>query len=100
MVPPRSSPHMWSKRASRSSRSSSESGGFLEWAAQKGPRQCRLRDTARAMSQENVEELRAFLEAWDMEAWKRGEADLSLLDPEVTYEDTILTDHVGETYRG
>jgi len=52
------------------------------------------------MSQDNVETLRAFLETWDMEAWKRGEADLSLLDPEVTYEDTILPDHVGETYRG
>jgi ketosteroid isomerase-like protein len=52
------------------------------------------------MSQENVENLRAFLEAWDIETWKRGEADLSLLDPEVTYEDTILPDHVGETYRG
>jgi hypothetical protein len=48
------------------------------------------------MSQENVENLRAVLEAWDMEAWKRGEADVSLLDPEVTYEDTILPDHVGE----
>ena len=52
------------------------------------------------MSQENVENLRADLEAWDLEAWKRGEADVSLLDPEVTYEDTILPDHVGETYRG
>jgi ketosteroid isomerase-like protein len=52
------------------------------------------------MSQENVENLRAFLETWSLEAWKRGEADVSLLDPEVTYEDTILPDHVGETYRG
>ena len=25
---------------------------------------------------------------------------MSLLDPEVDYEDTILPDHVGETYRG
>ena len=25
---------------------------------------------------------------------------MSLLDPEVTYEDTTLPDHVGETYRG
>jgi hypothetical protein len=24
----------------------------------------------------------------------------ALLDPEITYEDTILPDHVGETYRG
>jgi ketosteroid isomerase-like protein len=56
------------------------------------------------MSQENVEKLRAFLEAWNirasLEAWSRGEADVSLLDPEVTYEDTTLPDHVGETYRG
>ena len=48
------------------------------------------------MSQENVDNLRAF---W--ETWNTSEApDLSLLDPEVTYEDTILPDHVGETYRG
>ena len=47
---------------------------------------------------------RAFLETWDtratLEAWKRGEADVSLLDPDVTYEDTILPDHVREIYRG
>ena len=29
-----------------------------------------------------------------------GEADLSLLDPEIAYEDTTLPDHVGETYHG
>jgi ketosteroid isomerase-like protein len=52
------------------------------------------------MSQENVENLRAVLEAWDVQAWKRGEVDVSLLDPEVTYEDTTLPDHIGETYRG
>jgi ketosteroid isomerase-like protein len=56
------------------------------------------------MSQENVDKLRGFLEAWDpratLEAWKRGEADVSLLDPEIAYEDTILPDHVGETYHG
>ena len=52
------------------------------------------------MSQENVENLRAVLEAWDVQAWKRGGFDVSLLDPEVTYEDTVLPDHVGETYRG
>jgi ketosteroid isomerase-like protein len=57
------------------------------------------------MSQESVEKLRAFLETWDvratLQAWRHGEADvLSLFDPEVTYEDTILPDHVGETYRG
>jgi len=48
------------------------------------------------VSQENVDNLRAF---W--ETWNTNEApDLSLLDPEVTYEDTMLPDHVGETYRG
>ena len=44
------------------------------------------------------------METWDirasLEAWKRGEADVSLFDPEGAYEDTILPDQVGETYRG
>jgi ketosteroid isomerase-like protein len=58
------------------------------------------------MSQESVENLRAFLEtwsreAWTLEAWQRGEVmDMSFLDPEVTYEDSNLPDHVGEAYRG
>jgi ketosteroid isomerase-like protein len=52
------------------------------------------------MSQENVENLRAYLESWDIEALSRGELDMSLLDPAVTYEDTILPDHVEEIYRG
>jgi ketosteroid isomerase-like protein len=56
------------------------------------------------MSQENVEKLRGFLESWDpkadLEAWNRGEADLSLFDPKMAYEDTILPDHAGETYEG
>jgi hypothetical protein len=58
------------------------------------------------MSQDNVERLRAQLVEWDpkaqVEAWKRGEAvgDLSLIDPEVTYEDQLLPDHVAETYHG
>ena len=47
------------------------------------------------MSQENVERLRAFWESWTPE-----NTDLSLLDPEVTYEDGTLPDHIGETYRG
>jgi ketosteroid isomerase-like protein len=59
---------------------------------------------AKQGSEDNVEKLRAFLETWNvrgtLEAWNRGDADLSLLDPEITYEDTILPDHVGETYRG
>lgn len=56
------------------------------------------------MSQQNVESLRAFLERFCnfafLQAVSRGEADVSLLDPEVSYEDTVLPDHVGETYRG
>lgn len=57
------------------------------------------------MSQENVERLRGLLDDWDpiarLEAWRRGEAlDLSVLDPELSYEDADLPDHVGETYHG
>lgn len=61
-------------------------------------------EALKAMSPENVESLRAFLETWDirasLEAWNRGEDDLTLFDAEVTYEDTTLPDHIGETYRG
>ncbi len=35
-----------------------------------------------------------------LEAWRRGEANLALLDPEVTYEDYDLPDHAGEVYSG
>jgi ketosteroid isomerase-like protein len=58
------------------------------------------------MSQQNVEKLRDFLEAWDpmadIEAFRRGEtADWwSQFDPEVNYEDTVLPDHEGETHHG
>jgi ketosteroid isomerase-like protein len=57
------------------------------------------------MSQENVENLREFLESWDpkadLEAWRRGETGgLSLFDPDLAYEDTILPDHGAETYHG
>jgi hypothetical protein len=58
------------------------------------------------MSQENVENLQAFLEpwsreAWTLEVWQRGEViDMSFLDPDVIYEDTVLPDHVGEAHRG
>src|SRR5919198_3176499 len=47
------------------------------------------------MSQENVDRLRTV---WD--AWNRGDLDLSMLDPEVVMEDTVLPDSAGETYRG
>jgi ketosteroid isomerase-like protein len=55
------------------------------------------------MSQENVERLRGRLEEWDptgeLEAWKRGRStvDLSLIDPNVVYEDGVLPDQVRET---
>ena len=52
------------------------------------------------MSQGHVEKLRAVLDGWDLEAWRREEFDMSFLDPEVTYEDTTLPDHIGEKYRG
>ena len=48
------------------------------------------------MSQENVESLRAFWEAWH----PPEVPDMSQLDPEVTYEDDNLPDHAGEVYRG
>jgi ketosteroid isomerase-like protein len=51
------------------------------------------------VAHENADRLRGLLERWDVDAWKRR-ADMSLLDPEVSYEDTTLPDHVGETYRG
>jgi ketosteroid isomerase-like protein len=47
------------------------------------------------MSQENVDRLR---EVWD--AWNRGDFDVSMLDPEVVFEETVLPDSAGETYRG
>jgi ketosteroid isomerase-like protein len=59
------------------------------------------------MSEENVRNLRGYLETWDpkgdLEALHRGEVDMSLMsliDPQVAYEDTVLPDHVGETYHG
>jgi ketosteroid isomerase-like protein len=53
------------------------------------------------MSQENVgavnaENLRAFWEAWT----PGDDMDMSILDPEVTYQDANLPDHIGEAYRG
>jgi ketosteroid isomerase-like protein len=59
------------------------------------------------MSHENVERLRGSLEGWDpaadVEAWKQGRStvDLSLIDPNVIYEDGVLPDQVRETgYEG
>jgi ketosteroid isomerase-like protein len=58
------------------------------------------------MSQQNVEKLRAFAERSlrdipaFVDAAKRGDADMSLFDTDVVYEDENLPDHVGESYRG
>jgi ketosteroid isomerase-like protein len=57
------------------------------------------------MSETNAQSLRTFLEAFqDVGAWveevKRGDADLSGVDPDVVYEDDTLPDHIGESYRG
>ena len=57
------------------------------------------------MSEENAAAVQAYLNDWDpqadLDAWKRGEPrGLPLFDPEMEYEDTILPDHAGETYRG
>lgn len=58
------------------------------------------------MSQVNVDSLRPFLEKWGEEPWtpeivrEGGVLETDLLDPDVTYEDTILPDHAGEAYRG
>jgi ketosteroid isomerase-like protein len=43
----------------------------------------------------NAESLRVF---WDR--WSRGEDNLSLLDPDVVFEDDNLPDHAGEAYHG
>jgi len=43
-----------------------------------------------------LKRLRAVCERWG----SGGEADLSLFDPDVVFEDNILPDHAGETYRG
>jgi ketosteroid isomerase-like protein len=57
------------------------------------------RDTP-GVSNQNVERLRAYLEAFDSEALSRGEVEFAYLAPDVTYADEILPDHVGEVYRG
>jgi hypothetical protein len=45
-------------------------------------------------AEENAEKLRAFWEAWT----PGGEMDMSILDPDVIYEDSNLPDHIGEEY--
>jgi ketosteroid isomerase-like protein len=48
------------------------------------------------MPEDNAERLRAYVSRWGMDA----EPDFSLLDPDIVFEDDILPDHAGETYRG
>jgi len=59
------------------------------------------------MADTNAENLRSMAAVFStqtiqalLEAWRRGEADLALLDPEVIYEDNSLPDHAGEVYGG
>jgi ketosteroid isomerase-like protein len=61
------------------------------------------------MSQKDADNLRALLETWTtateawpeaQAAWRRGEADMSQFDRDVSYDDTVLPDHIGETYHG
>lgn len=52
------------------------------------------------MSGQDVDNLKAWLQTWDLEALAGGELDFSLVDPDVVYEDAILPDHAGEVYRG
>jgi ketosteroid isomerase-like protein len=52
------------------------------------------------MSQENVDRVRVFLEAWNLDNLAKGDFDASLVDPDCVYEDEILPDHAGEVYRG
>jgi ketosteroid isomerase-like protein len=58
------------------------------------------------MPGEDAERLRGFLESWTRDGpWtpetpRAGESDLSLLHPEVVFEDSNLPDHAGELYRG
>jgi ketosteroid isomerase-like protein len=49
------------------------------------------------MSEENVEAIR---ELWALVGDDTTELDLSMVDPEVVYEDDVLPDHAGEVYVG
>ena len=51
------------------------------------------------MSQQNVENVRAFFQTWDPWEWARGEG-MALFDPALVYEGDFLPDHAGESYRG
>jgi ketosteroid isomerase-like protein len=53
-----------------------------------------------AMSQENVEAIQELWESWVNENDPAELGDLTLIDPDVVYEDDSLPDHVGESYVG
>src|SRR6476660_2626421 len=62
------------------------------------------------MSRENVGKVRAYLEAWGGEVLRPEsrpfqrigsmEVTVALYAPDYVYEDAILPDHIGESYRG
>jgi ketosteroid isomerase-like protein len=62
------------------------------------------------MSQENAEKVRAYLATWDGEMLRPEsrpfqrissmEVTVALYAPDYVYEDAVLPDHVGESYRG
>jgi ketosteroid isomerase-like protein len=62
------------------------------------------------MSEENVEKVRAYLATWDGEMLRPEsrpfqritsmEVTVALYAPDYVYEDAVLPDHVGESYRG
>ena len=64
----------------------------------------------RGMSRENVEKVRAFVATWDGETLRpesrpfqrifSTEIAVALYAPDAVYEDAILPDHAGESYRG
>ena len=52
-------------------------------------------ENLRALLKKNFQDIRAFVDEL-----KRGDADLSLFDSDVVYEDANLPDHIGESYHG
>jgi ketosteroid isomerase-like protein len=62
------------------------------------------------MSQENLEKVRAYLATWDGEMLRPEErpfqritsmeVTVALYAPDYVYEDAVLPDHAGESYRG
>ena len=62
------------------------------------------------MSQENVENVRAYLATWDRTGLRSETRPFDRIQsmafgsafcaPDAVYEDAVLPDHVGEAYRG